>query len=91
MANELQVRISVSEASRLFGLSTKTIRQAIKKNDITYIVTRGRYRLNFESVLSWSQASTRRRNQMSLSGIGRYVDKWKITNRKYSPRIPDTK
>ena len=79
------VRISISEAGRLFGVSTKTIRQAIKKQEIKYVLVRGRYKLNFESILQWSQSGTRRRNKLGSEGIGQYVDKWKITNRKFSP------
>lgn len=79
------VRISIGEASRLFGVSVKTIRQAIKQEGIRYIISRGRYQLNFESVLKWSQESTRRRNLLSSAGVGQYVDKWKIHNKKYSP------
>jgi excisionase family DNA binding protein len=83
--NNLPVRVTVSEASRLFGISTKTIRQAITEGQISYIVSRGRYRLNFDSILKWSQLSTRRRNLLGINGIGRYVDKWKIANKKFSP------
>ncbi len=79
------IRISISEASRLFGVSTKTIRQAIKNQEIKYVVVRGRYKLLFESVLKWSQSGTRRKNKLGNEGIGQYVDKWKITNRKFSP------
>ena len=79
------IRISISEASRLFGVSTKTIRQAIKNQEIKYVLVRNRYKLNFESILQWSQSGTRRRNKLGNEGIGQYVDKWKITNRKYSP------
>lgn len=82
------IRLSVSEASRLFGVSGKTIRQAIKLGHLTYIVVRGRYRLNFESLLNWSQVSTRRRHSLEREGLGRFVGQWKITNRKYSPRPP---
>jgi excisionase family DNA binding protein len=83
------VRLSVSEASRLFGISTKTIRQAIKLGAVTYVVVRGRYKLNFESVLGWSQDSARRQHALERAGLGQYVDKWKIRNRKYSPRPPE--
>ena len=85
----LPIRISVSEAARLFGLSTKTIRQAIKQNLITYAVVRGRYKLNFASVLAWSQSSTRRRGNLEQAGLGQYVEQWRIRNRKYSPRPPE--
>jgi excisionase family DNA binding protein len=83
------IRISVSEAARLFGLSTKTIREAIKAGAITYVVVRGRYKLNFESVLVWSQASTRRSANLAKAGLGQYVEQWRIRNRKYSPRPPE--
>ena len=82
------IRISISEAGRLFGVSAKTIRQAIKLGQINYVVVRGRYKLNFESVLAWSQLSTRRRNTLTKDGVGQYVDQWRIRNRKYSPRPP---
>ena len=84
----MDIRISISEAARLFGVSTKTIRQAIYNDEIRYITVRGRYKLNFKSVLAWSQRSTRRRNQMTQKGIGQFVDSWKITNIKYSPLVP---
>ena len=83
------IRLSVSETARLFGLSTKTIRQAIKAGEVTYVVVRGRYKLNFESVLGWSQASTRRLGRLTHSGLGQYVEQWRIRNRKYSPRPPE--
>lgn len=79
------IRVSVSEAARLFGVSSKTIRQAIKNEEIKYIVVNGRYKINFISLVEWSQQSTRRANQLSGQGIGQYVQKWKIKNKKFSP------
>ena len=81
------IRISVSEASKLFGLSTKTIRQAIKASLISYVVVRGRYKLNFESLVKWSQRKTTVRNKSNTHGIGQYIDKWKINNTLYSPSV----
>ncbi|MBT6691298.1 helix-turn-helix domain-containing protein [Candidatus Parcubacteria bacterium] len=79
------IRISVSEAARLFGVSTKTIRQAIKSEELRYIVVNGRYKISFISLVEWSQKSTRRSNLLKDQGMGQYVDKWKISNKKYSP------
>jgi len=84
----LSIRLSISEAAKLFGVSQKTIRQAIAKQEIRYVVVRGRYRLAFDSVLKWSQNSTRRRNQLANQGLGQFVQSWKISNPKYSPRPP---
>ena len=79
------VRVSISEAARLFGVSDQTIRRAIKDSEITYIVVAGRYKINFESLVKWSQAKTTVRNKTEQKGIGQYVDKWKIRNKLYSP------
>ncbi|MFH0874155.1 MAG: helix-turn-helix domain-containing protein [Candidatus Komeilibacteria bacterium] len=84
----MDIRVSISEAARLFGVSTKTIRQAIYNGEIRYIIVNGRYKLNFDSLVHWSQLSTRRKNLLSRAGLGQYVDKWKISNIKYSPGAP---
>ena len=69
----------------MFGISQRTIRRAIAAGDITYVVVQGRYKINFESLLKWSQDTTTVRNKMTKNGIGQYVDKWKIRNKLYSP------
>jgi excisionase family DNA binding protein len=79
------VRVSISEAARLFGVNPQTIRRAIKAQEITYVVVAGRYKINFESLVKWSQQKTTVRNKSNDKGIGQYVDKWKISNTLYSP------
>jgi excisionase family DNA binding protein len=79
------IRLSVSEAAKLFGVSSKTIRQAIKNEELKYIVVKGRYKISFTSLVEWSQKSTRRYNQLQKQGLGQFVDQWKIRNKKYSP------
>ena len=79
------IRVSVSEAARLFGVDTKTIRRAIKAEELKYVVVQGRYKVNFNSLLEWSQGRTSTKNKLANQGIGQYVDKWKIKNRLYSP------
>jgi len=79
------VRVSVSEAARLFGVEPKTIRRAIKAQKLKYIVVQGRYKINFNSLLEWSQGKTTSKNKLASKGIGQYVDKWKIKNKLYSP------
>jgi len=79
------IRLSVSEAARLFGVNPQTIRRAIKDSEITYIVVAGRYKINFESLVKWSQEKTTVRNKTATKGIGQYVTKWKISNTLYSP------
>lgn len=79
------IRVSISEAARLFGVNPQTIRRALKDHEINYVVVAGRYKLNFESLVKWSQRKTTVRNKSNHSGIGQYVDKWKINNTLYSP------
>jgi excisionase family DNA binding protein len=85
------IRVSVSEASRLFGITSTTIRQAIKNQQLRYIVVRGRYKINFESLVDWSQKNTRRRLKLEREGLGQYVEKWKIKNKLYSPSEENVK
>lgn len=79
------IRLSVSEASRLFGIDQRTIRRAIKNQELRYVVVRNRYKINFESLLKWSQQKTTVRNKLANRGIGQFVEKWKIKNKLYSP------
>ena len=79
------IRVSVSEAAKLFGISTRTVRRAITDGDIAYVVVRGRYKINFESLVKWSQERPTVRNKLASTGIGQFVGNWKIKNRLYSP------
>jgi len=79
------IRVSVSEAARLFGVNTQTVRRAIKNEDINYIVVKSRYKINFESLVKWSQMKTAIKNKTKKKGIGQFVGRWKINNKLYSP------
>lgn len=79
------IRVSVSEAAKLFGVSTRTVRRAIADDNVAYVVVRGRYKLNFESLVKWSQTRPTVRNKLASTGIGQFVEQWKIRNRLYSP------
>lgn len=91
MADEQQtnereiIRVSISEAARLFGVNAQTIRRAIRSQEITYVVVAGRYKINFESLIKWSQTKTTVKNKSNTHGIGQYVDRWRIKNTLYSP------
>ena len=79
------IRVSLSEAAKLFGISPRTIRRAIADGEVAYIVVRGRYKLNFESLVKWSQGKATVRNKLAANGIGQFVERWKIKNKLYSP------
>ncbi|MBI3626902.1 helix-turn-helix domain-containing protein [Candidatus Uhrbacteria bacterium] len=79
------IRLSISEAARIFGVNAQTIRRAIASGEIRYVVVANRYKLNFESVLKWSQKRTTTQNKLASRGIGQFVNQWKIKNTLYSP------
>ncbi len=79
------IRVTISQAANLFGLSQKTIRRAIADEELLYVVVRGVYKINFESLLKWSQNRIKIRNKRDSQGIGQFVDKWKIKNKLFSP------
>lgn len=79
------IRVSISEAARLFGVNPQTIRRAIRDQEITYVVVGGRYKINFESLVKWSQRKITVKHKSDKNGIGQFVDKWKISNTLYSP------
>ena len=79
------IRVSISEAAKLFGVNAQTIRRAIAAKEVTYIIVAGRYKLNFESLVKWSQRHTTLKNKLEKKGIGQFVGNWKIKNPLYSP------
>ena len=79
------VRVSISEAARLFGVDQHTVRRAIKNQELRYVVVQGRYKINFESLVKWSQSRTTVKNKTEKRGIGQFVERWKINNPKFSP------
>lgn len=83
------LRLSPSQAAQLFGVNERTIRRAIKLQQLRYVVVRGRYKINFESLVEWSQKNASRQDKLNNGGIGKYVEKWKIKNKLYSPN-PET-
>lgn len=79
------IRLSVSEAAKIFGVTEKTVRRAIAGGTVRYVVVRGRYKIAFDSLLIWSQQRTSTKHKLQQAGIGQYVTAWKIRNTLYSP------
>lgn len=85
MPEKTPVRVTISQAANLFGVNEKTIRRAIGNGEVIYIVVRGVYKINFESLLKWSQSRPKLHRKLNNDGIGQFVDRWKIKNKLYSP------
>ena len=79
------IRLSPSQAAQLFGVNERSIRRAINDGSLRYIVVQGRYKINFEDIVKWSQKMPSRQRKRDKQGIGQYVSKWRIKNPKYSP------
>ena len=79
------IRVSISEAARLFFNNPQTTHRAIPEQQTTYEVDAERYKINLESLVKWSQRKTTVKNKTEKHGIGQSVDKWKISNTLYSP------
>jgi excisionase family DNA binding protein len=84
------IRVSISEAAKLFGIHERTIRRAIRGGELRYVIVRNRYKVLFDSLLSWSQKRTSIRQKRDSKGIGQWVEQWKIRNTLYSPRPPES-
>lgn len=85
MASDSVIRVSVSEAARLFGVSPLTIRRAITAKEVNYVVVQNRYKIAFESLVKWSQRTVTVRNKLAAHGIGQFIEGWKIKNTLFSP------
>lgn len=78
--HEKTIRLTVNEASKMFGIGTKTIRRGMKRQELRYLVIRGRYKISFVSLLTWALSRTKIRNKLHEFGIGQFVHQWKIND-----------
>jgi len=69
--------LSVSEAAKIGGVQTKTIRRAIQYNNVKYKIIGNRYLIDLSSLITFLNTKTKLKNKLNQSGLGQYVDKWK--------------
>ena len=77
--NEIKnpIWLSVSEAAKIGGVQTKTIRRAIQFNNVKYKIIGNRYLIDLSSLITFLNTKTKLKNKLNQSGLGQYVDKWK--------------
>lgn len=68
--------ISVSEAAKFGGITTKTVRRAIQTEKITYKVIKNRYLIDFRSLVLYLHTKTKLKNKLNEFGVGQYIKKW---------------
>lgn len=71
------VWLSVSEAAKIGGVQTKTVRRAIQYNNVKYKIIGNRYLIDFTSLIAYLHTKTKLKNKLNQFGLGQYVDKWK--------------
>lgn len=69
--------LSVSEAAKLGGVQTKTIRRAIQYNYVKYKIVNNRYLVDFSALITYLYTKTKLKNKLRQFGLGQYVEKWK--------------
>jgi len=69
--------LSVSEAAKLGGIQTKTIRRAIQSKAVKYKVAGNRYSISLSSLLLYLNSKTKLKNKLNLYGLGQYIENWK--------------
>lgn len=68
--------LSVSEAAKIGGIQTKTIRRAIQSKVIKYKISKNRYLIDFRSLIVYLHSKTKIKNKLNQFGIGQYIEKW---------------
>jgi len=69
--------VSVSEASGLGGVQSKTIRRAIKTDpNLHYKIVKNRYQIEFGSLLAFLHKNTKLTNKLKVFGLGQYIKEW---------------
>ena len=76
------IRLSVSEAAKFLGVSTRTIRRAVTAEAVTYIVVKDRYKITLDSLLAWAQSTSTVQKKLNTVGFGAFVDTWKLPKNK---------
>ena len=69
--------LSISESSKVGGVTNKTIRRAIQAKSIRYKIVKNRYLVDFSSVIEYLHSNKKLKNKFENYGLGQYVEKWK--------------
>jgi len=67
---------SVSEAAKLGGIQTKTIRRAIKSNSVKYKIIGNRYFIDMTSLVIFLHTNKKLKNKFYQFGLGQYIINW---------------
>ena len=71
------VWLSISEASKVGGVNTKTVRRALKDGELKYRISKNKYLIDFTSLIHYLYTKTKLKNKLKESGIGQYINEWR--------------
>ncbi len=69
--------LSVSEAAKIGGVQTKTIRRAIQAKTIKFKIVKNRYSIECDSLITYLNSKKKLKNKLNDYGLGQYVERWK--------------
>lgn len=65
--------LSVSEAAKIGGVRTKTIRRAIQAKTVKFKIIKNRYLIDFGSLFILLNSKKKLKNKFDNFGIGQYI------------------
>lgn len=78
--------LSVSEAAKLGGVSDKTIRRALKlDNLLKFKIVKNRYAIDLASLFSFLQKDLKLENKFKTQGLGQYSESLEKKQNKNNP------
>jgi len=69
--------LSVSEAAKIGGVTSKTVRRAIQSGNVRYRIYKNRYLIGLRSFVIYLNSNKKLKNKLRFNGIGQYVKGWK--------------
>lgn len=69
--------LSVSEAAKIGGVTTKTIRRALQLEKLKFRILHNRYQIDLKSVVNFLFSSKKLENKLKTQGLGQYINKWR--------------
>lgn len=72
------IMATVSEAAKIGGVKTKTVRRAIQSKKVSYTVDGNRYFVDLSSMLEFLRSNKKLKNKLEENGIGQFIEKWRI-------------
>ncbi len=69
--------LSISEAAKIGGVNTKTIRRALQSGKIKYKIYKNRYLIGLRSLVLYLNSNTKLKNKLNFNGIGQYIKGWR--------------